>query len=1293
MMDLQLISLLVCFVCVSSVPIDYFFDFGDLEGDLRLNLGEDSNSDEFRLQVPIAFYDQYYQSVFVSDNGYISFRQPPARYGRESLPLRMPVIALYLGNTDTTNRGLIYYRETTKAKTLERASKQVQTFANRPDFQARGVFVFTFDYVGIKSNDQVTNNYQLAVISDGRDSYVMLMYWDDNVGWVSAGDADPFAEAGFDAGDDDSRRVFKIPGSGQDSTRKSFVTRSNVQVRGLWFYQIGRVADISEPSVVAPDRDREPEVNVPPVVVKNTCSNSQSNCHSNGRCVDYASGFCCECNSPYYGNGKNCLEPGVAQRVNGKLDGRVNGMDLANVDLHSYIVTNDGRAYTAISRIPREIGFSMMSLYTINGIIGWLFAVPLPKAKNGFSLTGGLFNRSAVIQFRTGEEVRVEQVLPGPDNLGYLRMDTKINGDVPVLSPTAKVNSESFKEEFRKVEPGVLRSFANRQYTVDGVAMQYSIDQTIRYTECSARPVDPNEVTAQRVSVERFFVVYDDRERILRFAMTNKVAPLLTGDPCKDAAQSCHPDAQCIPLGSTYKCECKNGYVGNGISCDDKDECSSSEHNCDVNARCVNTKGSFVCRCSTGFRGDGIRCERETTCAVLNCSPQARCVFDSGINTARCECNPGYIGDGTTCNRVAFSCNEVDNCDRNAQCVYDRDQQKYKCECNRGFRGDGERCVAEGGRPDERTTTTRQPVVGTTRGPDGGTGGTGSTAERDCKKCDLYAECAFDSNQLFYHCRCRKGFTGDGYRCYPLGDCDKVDICHDNATCVPDVASGRHRCLCQDGFSGNGYLCKELGCDVLRNCDQNANCEVDTDINEYRCKCKDGYQGDGKTCMKLQCNQFDNCDRNARCSYNQERRMYDCVCNEGYQGDGIRCDKKIVPCNQVNNCDKNADCLYDSNSLGYRCSCKTGFRGNGFRCISAVTCRNDPSICDSNAQCRQFGDSVEDSACICNPGFRGDGKSCISISDLESYLMFAQGMSLMQAPLRTQGATTQGNLTLMVPGQTAIGIDVDCDKLYFYWTDVSGKTISKARLDGTDSENIVRGLGSPEGVAVDWLTGNIYWTDSILDRIEVSRNDGTNRKVLVDSGLVNPRAIVTDPLGGKVYWTDWNREAPKIESVNMDGTDRKVVIQQDLGLPNGLTLDHERRKLCWGDAGTQKIECSNLDGSLRQTVYNLASYPFGITVYGDSLYWTDWDIQSIQNINVRGGSLGEPLKLPVGGNGRLYGVTAVRKNCPRGTNACALQNGGCRFLCLPTPNGGRTCACPDDMDDTECNRINLYIKK
>jgi Low-density lipoprotein receptor repeat class B len=51
-------------------------------------------------------------------------------------------------------------------------------------------------------------------------------------------------------------------------------------------------------------------------------------------------------------------------------------------------------------------------------------------------------------------------------------------------------------------------------------------------------------------------------------------------------------------------------------------------------------------------------------------------------------------------------------------------------------------------------------------------------------------------------------------------------------------------------------------------------------------------------------------------------------------------------------------------------------------------------------------------------------------------------------------------------------------------------------------------------VAVDWISKNIYWTDSGRDRIEVVRFDGTNRKSLVSDGLVNPRGIAIDPIRG-----------------------------------------------------------------------------------------------------------------------------------------------------------------------------------
>ena len=51
----------------------------------------------------------------------------------------------------------------------------------------------------------------------------------------------------------------------------------------------------------------------------------------------------------------------------------------------------------------------------------------------------------------------------------------------------------------------------------------------------------------------------------------------------------------------------------------------------------------------------------------------------------------------------------------------------------------------------------------------------------------------------------------------------------------------------------------------------------------------------------------------------------------------------------------------------------------------------------------------------------------------------------------------------------------------------------------------------PEGIAVDWIGRNLYWSDSGTDRIEVSHLNGSSRRVLISENLDEPRAIVVDP--------------------------------------------------------------------------------------------------------------------------------------------------------------------------------------
>ena len=54
-------------------------------------------------------------------------------------------------------------------------------------------------------------------------------------------------------------------------------------------------------------------------------------------------------------------------------------------------------------------------------------------------------------------------------------------------------------------------------------------------------------------------------------------------------------------------------------------------------------------------------------------------------------------------------------------------------------------------------------------------------------------------------------------------------------------------------------------------------------------------------------------------------------------------------------------------------------------------------------------------------------------------------------------------------------------------------------------------LNSPEGLAIDWVHKNIYWTDSGNKTISVATADGSRRRTLFNTDLSEPRAIAVDP--------------------------------------------------------------------------------------------------------------------------------------------------------------------------------------
>ncbi|KAJ7390770.1 hypothetical protein OS493_022328 [Desmophyllum pertusum] len=591
-------------------------------------------------------------------------------------------------------------------------------------------------------------------------------------------------------------------------------------------------------------------------------------------------------------------------------------------------------------------------------------------------------------------------------------------------------------------------------------------------------------------------------------------------------------------------------------------------------------------------------------------------------NLLLCPIQVSYSADGT--------CAGV-RCHPDATCKQDTPLGPV-CVCNTGYQGDGRKCTDV----DECAT------------------------DDDDQPCHVEADCVNTVGS--FNCSCKLGFEGDGFLCKPDGTCRGI-VCAVDADCVTS-SSGDQICECKSGFSGDGRYCRDIDecAQLTHKCHRKSTC-----VNRpgtYLCRCKPGYFGNGFNCSSDGTCEGVVCDFNADCVTlnNSADPEKECQCKPGYAGEGVICND-INECLDKSVCPDKADCFNLDGS--FMCHCLPGYKMVG------KSCRKDCNLCQNGGSC------TENNTCLCPPGFSGSRCQWHG----EASLIFSKGNSIQRMSLPPR----PNNIGVIYQraGAVHVGVDYDCVESRVYWTEVTKGVIVRARYDGSDMEVIVNSgeIASPEGIAVDWLGRNIYWTDSWLDAIEVAKLNGSHRRTLISSDLVDPRAIIVDPPNGKMYWADWSRNRPKIEVANMDGTDRRVLVTSPLSLPNGLTLVHSTNELCYSDAGMWAISCVNLGDLSMRKAYHPAPYPFGITSFNRTLFWTDWKLGRIQRMGMNSKIPDKPLRSFVGSSGKIFDIKAVQP-CGRTAaavkNPCAAKNGGCLGLCL-LKSKSYSCSCPDGL--------------
>ncbi|XP_050671430.1 low-density lipoprotein receptor 1-like [Leptidea sinapis] len=537
---------------------------------------------------------------------------------------------------------------------------------------------------------------------------------------------------------------------------------------------------------------------------------------------------------------------------------------------------------------------------------------------------------------------------------------------------------------------------------------------------------------------------------------------------------------------------------------------------------------------------------------------------------------------------------------------------------------------------------------------------------------------------------------------------------------IPDAqyCNTSHQYLCADGKKciPNTWVCN-LDPDCDDGSDE-ANCSATLSNANATCK---GFQCDGTRCIS----KFWMCDGAYDCQDKSDEDI-EHTCRHALRAremnNGLRCNidsfgvtamleytcldnsfcvPKDMMCDGLNDCKDGSDegkfcehwhtmctnytcngtqCVPDRS--GPYCDCMSPHSQYNYtsqRCETINNCLDDRPSCSH--LCERHGETFK---CLCEKGY---------VTDTASYLCYAPGPEAMllfstRNDIRYIKVKTKQQKVVVSGIKRAHGVTFDGTYVYWVETAQGHQAIVRAHIDNvkdTKEVLVAIGLEDPGDIAIDWIGGNIYFTDTERGIISACRVDGSICTVL-HADTKRPKFVTLDPKTGKMFWADWH-DRPLIMMSRMDGSHPEILVEKLADFATGLALDPPNERLYFVD-GTIKV-VKLFDFKVYSLFEEAFHHPYAIAVFENTVFWSDWTSDTIQTTDKMHSADKRDLLVTLDESVfdmHIYHPLMMTKD----KHPC--KSNPCSHLCLVTSNTTYSCACPEGMavNGTVCKPIQEF---